>query len=297
MTFEQEINDRGNIRCQCNYLAANLTSFHIGGEIAFVLFPKTQEELCSILKLIKVYGVPYQIIGNGTNILAKDSSFDGAWIVTKEYNKIIFSGVYVDVSCGVSLCELIEAAADRGQSGIENLYGIPGTIGGAITMNAGAYGVQIADCIVSVTVYDMELNRIFRLGYDQCEFGYRSSIFQSGRYVILGATLRLCSCRTDLVRDQMKKIKDMREASQPLNLPSAGSTFRRPAGAFAGKLIYECGLSGISIGGAMVSPKHSGFIVNAGGATAQDVKQLIALIKSTVLEKAGIQLEPEIVIL
>ena len=297
MTFEHEIGSHDGLRMVKNYPSSNLTSFQIGGEIAYVLYPKTQSDLCEAVRLSIAYGLPYRIVGQGTNILAQDDPHNGVWIMTGDFCECAFSGHYVDVSAGITLSKLIEDASERGLSGIENLYGIPGSVGGAVCMNAGAFGTQFSDLLVSVTVYDTEDDIIRRLGYEDCEFQYRESVFQSGRYAILAATLRLGNSRTDLVRSRMERVMKKRVESQPLDLPSAGSVFKRPAGAYAGKLISECGLSGKEIGGAMVSLKHAGFIVNKGGATGADVRALIQLIMTTVYEKTGVLLTPELLIL
>lgn len=292
--FERILSRIPDVRLITHYPASALTSFRIGGEIAYVLYPRTEEALCGAVKSLREAGMEYRIVGKGSNILARDEPFPGAWVVTRDCDELHFHGHRAEAGCGVPLNLLLDSCAERGLGGLENLRGIPGSVGGAVTMNAGAFGTQFSDILTAVRAYDIQTDRVVCLSYEECGFGYRQSVFQSGRYAVLRVALRCAVTRTDLVRSRMDRVATLRGASQPMNFPSAGSVFRRPAGNYAGKLISEAGLSGVSIGGAQVSEKHAGFIVNRGGATAADVRALIELIRKTVYEKSGILLEPEL---
>jgi UDP-N-acetylmuramate dehydrogenase len=294
--FEKALAEIPDIKLIRRYPASFLTTFHIGGEVAYVIYAKSTGALCRCVLVALETGTPYRIIGRGSNLLACDDGYEGAWILTQECNALHFANNRLEAECGATLSAVIEACAQRGLGGLENLWGIPGSVGGAVTMNAGAFGTQFSDLLTAVDVFDTVEARHFSFGYDACQFGYRSSLFQERRYVILGASLRCANSRTDLIRARMERVDSDRRASQPLEYPSAGSVFRRPVGAFAGKLIREAGLVGKQIGGAQVSDQHAGFIVNRGGATAEDVKQLIVLICQTVYEKTGIKLTTELII-
>ena len=283
------------IRCDSDYPAARLTTFRIGGNIRYVIYPESTETLCDLLQILMTLPIPFRVIGFGSNILASDGEYPGAWVMTRHCRNIHFCGTRLEANAGVALHTLIDRAAERGLGGLENLYGIPGSLGGAVVMNAGAYGVSIADAVTAILAWDLWRGKTVSLPFDACGFGYRTSIFQGGRYVVLSVSLRLTPSREDLIRAAMHSLTVRRAASQPLDLPSAGSAFRRPVGAFAAKLIEEAGLRGYSVGGARVSDKHCGFLVNTGNATAHDVRKLITFIQDRVLHQSGIYLIPEIV--
>lgn len=283
------------IRCDSDYPAARLTSFRIGGNIRYVIYPENTEILCDLLRILMMVPLPFRVIGFGSNILASDEEYPGAWVMTRHCRNLRFFGTRLEADAGVSLHTLIDRAAERGLGGLENLYGIPGSLGGAVVMNAGAYGVSVADAVTTVLVWDLWRGKTVSLPFDACAFGYRSSLFQSGRYVVLSVSLRLTPSREDLIRATMRSLTARRAASQPLDLPSAGSAFRRPVGMFAAKLIEDAGLRGYSVGGAQVSDKHCGFLVNTGNATAYEVRQLVTLVQDRVLQQSGVYLIPEIV--
>lgn len=283
------------ICCDSDYPAARLTTFRIGGNIRYVVYPESTDTLCDLLRILMSVPVPFRVIGCGSNILASDEGYPGAWVMTRHCRNIRFCGTRIEADAGVALHTLIDRAAEQGLGGLENLYGIPGSLGGAVVMNAGAYGVSVADAVTAVLAWDLWRGKTVSLPFDACAFGYRTSLFQGGRYVILSVSLRLTPSREDMIRATMHSLTVRRATSQPLDLPSAGSAFRRPVGAFAAKLIEEAGLRGYSIGGAQVSDKHCGFLVNTGNATARDVRQLITLIQDRVHRQSGIYLIPEIV--
>ncbi len=294
-TFEAALSSISDVRLLTGYPAAHLTTFHIGGEVDYVVFPKTKDAIVEVIRLTKRLGIPYRIIGGGSNILARDEGFSGVWIVVRECSKVVFSDYRCEAECGAMLASVIEACATRGLAGAENLWGIPGTVGGAVVMNAGAFGTRMCDLVTAVQGYCPLTDTFVSLGYDECGFGYRESVFQRGEVVLLGASLRFSPCRTDLVRTQIAYVENRRRQSQPLEFPSAGSVFRRPPGSFAGQLIQEAGLRGYTVGGAQVSEKHAGFIINRGEATAADVNQLIFHIVRTVYDRSGIMLQTEII--
>ncbi len=276
--------------------ASSMTTFRIGGCVRMVLFPATRESLVQIVRLCIAAEIPYRIIGCGSNILARDEGYEGVWILTGDCKDVIVRDRHVEVSSGVMLDSLIDIMATEALSGLENLAGIPGSVGGAITMNAGAYGTCFTDLLVAVDVYDTKRDECYSIPYEQCDFSYRKSIFQSRRYVILGASLRLGRGREDIIATHASSIRGRRLKTQPCEFPSAGSVFKRPKDHFAGKLIGDCGLSGSRIGDACVSPKHNGFIINLGNATGRDVKTLIDRIRDKVFETTGVLLQPEIII-
>lgn len=294
-SFLEAIKPLHGIRCDLDYPAARLTTFRIGGKIRYVVCPETTETMCALLRILVTQSMPFRIVGCGSNILAPDEGFPGAWVLTRHCCGIRFHGTQVEADCGVALHTLIDRAASRGLGGIENLYGIPGSLGGAVVMNAGAYGVSIADAVTAVVAWDLWRRKTVSIPFTECDFGYRSSLFQGGRYVVLSITLRLTPSREDIVRTTMRSITMRRASTQPLDLPSAGSVFRRPVGAFAAKLIEEAGLRGYAIGDARVSDKHCGFFVNTGAATAGQVRSLVAYVQDRVLRQSGIYLIPEII--
>lgn len=293
--FLEALKNLHGIRCDRDYPAKRLTTFRIGGNIRYALYPETTEVLCNLLCLLSEQSIPFRIIGCGSNILASDEEYPGAWVMTKRCAGIRFNGFQIEADCGVPLHTLIELAASHGLGGIENLYGIPGSLGGAVVMNAGAYGVSVASVVSAVVAWDLWRGSAISIPLENCAFGYRSSLFQGGRYVILKVALRMTPSREDIIRATMNAITVRRASAQPLDQPSAGSVFRRPVGTFASKLIEEAGLRGYAIGGACISEKHAGFFVNTGTATAQQMRSLIALTQDRVLRHSGVYLIPEII--
>lgn len=264
------------------------TSFKIGGPAKLFLVPESVEQLLCALKLFP----NAKILGKGTNVLAPDEGVDVV-INTLNLNRFHFEGEYLISEAGALLSKLCVEAAHRGLSGLEFAYGIPGTIGGAVFMNAGAYGGQMADVVEWVEFFDGE--RTLILDRAQLEFSYRDSIFKRKKWVILRVCLRLTKSSSDEVRSRMEEILKRRSETQPLDVPSAGSFFKRPRQDFyVGKAIEQLGLKGYRIGDAQISPKHAGFIVNVGSATAKDVLTLAETVRNLVEKHFNVVLEPEV---
>lgn len=271
------------------------SSFRIGGAADLALFPNSSDQLCQALSLLRAREVPMLVIGNGSNVVFSDEGYRGAVVFTGKCRNIKIENNIVYADVGVSLSALSSAARDEGLSGLEFAFGIPGTLGGAVYMNAGAYGGAMSDVCINSEYYDIQTSQLVRLTGSEQGFDYRTSVYQKHpERVILGATLKLQKGNREAITEQMHTYIEKRKSSQPLELPNAGSTFKRPEGHFAGKLIEDCGLKGLTVGGAQVSTKHAGFIVNIGGATCEDVKRLIEQIKATVLQQTGVELECEI---
>ena len=271
------------------------TTFCVGGPAAFYLVPETMEEVPEALRFAREKKLPFYLIGRGSNILVGDGGYDGVIIeIGKGLEKIEFrpDGT-VEAQAGISLARMASRLADRGLTGFEFASGIPGTLGGAITMNAGAYGGEIKDCIKSATVLT-ESGDMLVLDKEKLELGYRSSIVQKERYIVLSAIFSFEKGEPEQIKAQMKELNRKRREKQPLEYPSAGSTFKRPEGYFAGKLIEDAGLRGYRVGDAQVSEKHCGFVVNRGHATAAQIRQLMQDVQDTVKEKFQVDLEPEV---
>lgn len=278
-----------------NEQLAKHTSFRIGGPAEVMVFPRTAKELSEILVAAKNFGIVPKILGAGTNVLAPDEGVRGLVICLREtfMGLRLLDETTVEAMAGMSLAQTAMFAARNGLSGMECLHGIPGTIGGGVYMNAGAYGGEIKDVAVRTEFMDMDGNCRWFEGQEQ-GFGYRTSVFQSLSGVIVRTQFSLQKGDEADIRARIKELNDRRRASQPLDKPSAGSTFKRPEGYFAGTLIDQTGLKGLTVGGAQVSEKHAGFVINAGGATAQDVLQLVAQVQQRVFEASGVRLEPEV---
>lgn len=270
------------------------TTFRIGGPADVFIEAGTEDEVKRVIAYCKENDVPYLVMGNGSNMLIGDRGWRGAVLhIGKRMNHVSIQGNEVHAEAGVLLSALASAILKAELSGFERLSGIPGTLGGGIYMNAGAYGSELKDVIESVTYLD-EAGEIHTRKKEDLDLSYRHSMFETGKYVILSSVLRLEKGTYDEIKAQMQEYNRKRAEKQPLAMPSAGSTFKRPEGYFAGKLIQDCGLMGASIGGAQVSEKHAGFIVNKGGATAADVLALIRHVQDTVEKEYGVRLEPEV---
>lgn len=274
------------------------TSFHIGGPARWMAFPENGEQVVLLVNFARQCGVQPLVIGNGTNLLAPDEGLDRLVIDTSGLRRVQPEGeTALTAEAGVSLARLADNAQKLGLTGLEFAHGIPGTVGGALCMNAGAYGGEMQAVVEHVTLLDPE-EGVRTLSGPELEFGYRRSIFtRHPDWVALRATVRLQPGDAAAIRAAMEDLMARRKASQPLEWPSAGSTFKRPEGHFAGTLIDQCGLKGLSIGGAQVSEKHAGFLINRGGATFAEVTALIARVQEIVYEKTGVFLEPEVKIL
>ena len=270
------------------------TTFRIGGPAEVFLMPESYGQIQKILKLCQKEKIPFFILGNGSNLLVSDSGYRGVIIqMDRNMGEIRLEGNDIRACAGALLSSIAAAAKKASLTGFEFAGGIPGTLGGAVMMNAGAYGGEMKDVLKEVTVMDAE-GDIIVLPADKLEMGYRTSIIKTAGYLVLEAVISLEKGREEEIQAKMKELADRRVEKQPLEFPSAGSTFKRPEGYFAGKLIMDSGLGGYRIGGAQVSEKHCGFVINAGGATAKDVVELMDHIINTVKEKFGVTLEPEV---
>ena len=256
------------------------TTFKIGGPADYFLMPDKDTDVGRIVKICKESAIPYFILGNGSNLLVGDGGYRGAVIqIYKNMSAVTVEGTEITVHAALT--------------GFEFAGGIPGTMGGAVVMNAGAYGGEMKDVLTEVTVMDEE-GEIVTLPADKLELGYRTSIIKTAGYIVLEAKLQLKEGNPEVIRETMKDLTIRRTTRQPLEYPSAGSTFKRPEGYFAGKLIMDSGLAGYQVGGAQVSEKHCGFVINAGGATARDVRTLMDNVRDIVYKKYGVTLEPEV---
>ena len=270
------------------------TTFRVGGPADYFVMPTCAEEVQKVISLCKEQNVPYTIIGNGSNLLVGDKGIRGVVIqLFKSMNNMELNGNVITAQAGCSLAQIANAAAGKSLTGFEFAAGIPGTLGGAVVMNAGAYGGEMKDVLVSATVLDEEGN-VVTLSADELELGYRRSIFNKKNYILLDATIELKEGNEDEIRAYMMDLRQRRVDKQPLEFPSAGSTFKRPEGYFAGKLIQDAGLAGFTVGGAQVSAKHCGFVINAGGATAADIVELMKQVSDKVEELNGVPLEAEV---
>lgn len=277
---------------------AKHTSFRIGGPAKRMAFPKTREQLVVLMGFLQDAGVKPLLIGNGTNLLVADKGLDTVVIDTSaELSHIELTDEgEIAADAGVSLAKLALFAWKNGLTGLEFAHGIPGSLGGAVSMNAGAYGGEMKDVVVSTRYLDHDLNLCEAVGAAH-DFGYRHSVFSDTDCVVLGSTLALTPGDPAEIRARMLDLSERRRSRQPLDLPSAGSTFKRPTGYYAGPLIEGCGLKGCRVGGAEVSSKHAGFVVNVGGATCADVLALIEKVQKTVYDAHGVMLEPEVKII
>lgn len=272
-------------------------SFKVGGPADFLVKPKTEEELSQVIKFAKKENIHFIVIGNGSNLLVKDGGIRGMVIeLSDNFNNYEIEGNIIKAQSGALLAVLGRNALKNSLTGFEFASGIPGTLGGALAMNAGAYGGEMKQVVKSVRLMDREGN-IFKLSNEEMKFEYRRSILTTNDYIVLSAAIELQQGNTDEIKETMEDYANRRSTKQPLKFPSAGSTFKRPEGHFAAKLIDDCGLRGLSLRGAQVSDKHCGFVINPGEANAKDILDLIFIVKSTVNAKFGIMLEEEVKIL
>ncbi len=292
--FLDALKTNGEIDYKCDYLLSKASSFHIGGTADFVVFPLTYAAMETLLKYCRDNGIYYTVVGNGSNILFSDAGFRGIIIITSKLNDISAEGCLIKAGCGVPLSVVANVALKCGLGGAEFTYGIPGTVGGAVFMNAGAYEREIKDIVESVTWFDPDTGKFGEYDNVQNNFSYRESIYQHCNKIILSVLLKLDKRNPELIKQDMDDYMRRRCEKQPLEFPSGGSTFKRYPGYFTGKLIEEAGLKGYTVGGAQVSEKHAGFVINKGGATAGDVLSLIDYVKKRVLELNGINIECEI---
>jgi len=294
--YQQLINNLSNeTKILLNEPMKNHTSFKIGGPADILIMPDSVDDIRKVLNFAK--DVPLYIIGNGSNLLVNDDGIRGIVLkISNCLNKIDVDGEYIVAGAGATLALVSNIAKKNSLTGMEWACGIPGSIGGAVYMNAGAYGGEMKDIIVE-TVYINENNEICVINNKAHNFSYRKSIFTNTKNIILETKLRLEKGNQEEIEIKMKELLEQRRVKQPLEYPSAGSTFKRPEGYFVGKIMDDLGLKGYTIGGAQVSEKHGGFIINTGNATAKDVKDLIEYIVNKVKKEYNIELEPELKII
>ena len=272
------------------------TCFKVGGPADILVTPSTTEEVANVVAVCRENNIPYLILGNGSNILVKDGGIDGVVIKLEKMNKLEINGNEIKAESGTMLSEVSKLAAKNSLTGAEFACGIPGTIGGAVFMNAGAYNGEMSDIMIEAEVLTKE-GEVITLHKDELELGYRTSAVMTHGYVVLTATVKLESGDKKAIDDRVADLTFRREDKQPLEYASAGSTFKRPEGYFAGKLIQDSGLKGYTVGNACVSEKHSGFVINKGGATASDVLAVIKHVQETVKANFGVELHTEVRIL
>lgn len=284
----------GNNRVLFDEPMSQHTTFRIGGPADVFVMPENYEQIREVLRLCREEKLPFFVLGNGSNLLVSDSGYRGVIIqMDRNMEEIRLDGEEIHACAGALLSSVAVAARNASLTGFEFAGGIPGTIGGAAVMNAGAYGGELKDVLKEVTVMTRE-GEILTIPAEKMEMGYRTSIIKTAGYLVLEAVISLKKGDEEAIRATMKDLSERRTEKQPLDYPSAGSTFKRPEGYFAGKLIMDSGLRGYRVGGAQVSEKHCGFVINAGGATAEDVRSLMDHVIQVVREKYGVTLEPEV---
>jgi len=273
------------------------TTFRIGGEASCFVRISSELQLAKLIPYFDQVGVEYFILGNGSNLLVSDKGYKGVILqIGDKFNRIETDGTVMKVQSGALLSQAAKCALEHGLTGLEFASGIPGTIGGGVVMNAGAYDGEMKQVVDHVTVLAKN-GEVLELDNDTMEFGYRKSIIKNSHFTVLQVTLRLQEGDPEQIRTKMEELNERRRAKQPLEFPSAGSTFKRPEGHFAGKLIMDAGLRGYSVGGARVSEKHCGFVINTGKATATDVADVIAEVQERVKDRFGVSLDREVIYL
>ena len=288
------INITGKDNVRINEPMKNHTTFKIGGPAQYYVTPESVTQIQEVVSLCRDMNIPLHVIGNGSNILVGDDGVDGVVLALfNTFSDYEIKDNVITAQAGMSLIKLAVIALREGLTGLEFASGIPGSVGGAVYMNAGAYDGQMKDVVTSVTVLD-EAGNIRILGRDELDMGYRTSAVAKNNMIVLQVVIELKYGDKEQIKARMNQLSELRKQKQPLEYPSAGSTFKRPEGYFAGKLIADAGLKGYSIGGAAVSEKHAGFVVNMGGATAKDVVELTDYIKKRIMEQFGVTLELEI---
>lgn len=276
-----------------NVPLSTLTSFRVGGPARFVARPGSAEELAELLQAARAENFPYVVLGRGSNVLASDEGYGGLVVLLSGFDRIEAEGEILRAGAGVLMGTLAQAALEAGLSGLEFASGIPGTLGGGLFMNAGAYGGELCQVVESVDVL-LPDGTVRTLSNEEMAFSYRRSVLQTKPWLALSAVIRLRAGDREEIRAAMRDLSARRRDKQPLEFPSAGSTFKRPEGNFAGALIEQASLKGVRIGGAQVSDKHAGFIVNTGGASSRDVQELVRYVQEQVEKRSGILLEPEV---
>lgn len=284
-----------NIRLQ-EPMAAH-TTFRIGGAADCLIELENEEQLRKVQRYLGLVGMPYFVVGNGSNLLVRDEGYRGVVLqIGDRMSRITVEGTEIIAEAGALLGRVAQTAREHGLTGLEFAAGIPGTVGGGVMMNAGAYGGEMSQVVTRVEVLSRD-GELMTLDNETMEFGYRTSTIRNNSFIVTKVVFGLEQGDSSAIQEKMKELAARRREKQPLEYPSAGSTFKRPEGNFAGKLIMEAGLKGFQIGGARVSDKHCGFVVNTGNATAEDVRQVISEVQQRVKEKFRVELEPEIVFL
>ncbi|MDR5585986.1 MULTISPECIES: UDP-N-acetylmuramate dehydrogenase [Clostridium] len=268
-------------------------NFRVGGPVDILLTPNTKEQIVETIKICKENKIPFYVLGNGSNVLVKDSGIRGVVIKLSEFNNIVRDGNIIKAESGALLKDVSAEALKASLTGFEFACGIPGSVGGAVFMNAGAYDGEVSFVIKEAEVMDEEGN-IITLSKEELKLGYRTSIIMKKNYIVISATFCFESGEKDKIEGRVSELTNKREEKQPLEFPSAGSTFKRPEGHFAGKLIQDAGLKGFTLGGAAVSGKHCGFIINKGNATAKDILDLIEYVQKEVKKQFDVDLYPEV---
>ena len=290
----KRLSERG-IYCKSEVPLAEMSTFRIGGAADAVAYPESPEELIWAVRAARECGTSFLVIGNGSNVLFSDDGYEGLVISTDRLRSLSFEDESVICCAGVSLPSLSKKAAELGLSGLEFACGIPGYLGGAVCMNAGAHGSEMSDVVLSTRAYDSERDTVFDIPLKDNLFSYRHSVYSNSPSLIcISAELRLKRDSVDAIKARMKEYTEKRRSTQPIEMASAGSFFKRPEGHFAAKLIDDCGLKGFQVGRAAVSEKHAGFIVNLGGATAKEVLELAETVSDKVFAETGIRLEREV---
>ncbi len=286
--------EENKIDLKLNEPMKNHTTFKIGGNADFFVNIASVEQLKAVIKKANELKIPYFILGKGSNLLVSDKGIEGIVISLLNLNEVTVCGDEITVGAGVNLAKVCTTALENSLEGLEFAYGIPGSIGGALYMNAGAYGGEISQAVTQALCIDSQGNELI-IPLNEMQLGYRTSVFSKTGLIVVSVKLKLKKGDKALIKERMEDFMCRRKSKQPLEYPSAGSTFKRPKGNFAGALIEKNGLKGMSVGGAMVSEKHAGFVINYNDATSKDVKDLMNKVKEAVLKADGIELEPEVI--
>ncbi len=281
--------------CICGEMLSSHTTFRIGGDASLFVSPADEDQLIGVISYLEKNGIRYFLLGKGSNVLFDDAGYDGAVVSTSKLDKISVCGNEITAQCGASFTYLASVAAGNSLSGLEFAYGIPGSVGGAVFMNAGAYGSETAAVLKSSRYLDISDCTVKTLPLEEHLFGYRDSVFRHRRFIHLSSVFALQAGDKAQIRAYMNELMQRRRDKQPLEYPSAGSVFKRYPGRYTAQMIDEAGLRGLSVGGAQVSEKHAGFIVNKGNATSSDVIALVGKVREAIRDKYGIEIECEII--
>lgn len=292
--LEKFLYECASLKYEKNAPLCDHSTFKVGGCADYLVMPESETAFCALIDYLNEEKIKYEVIGNGSNVLFSDEGYRGVIVLTTKLKRIKLIRNTIHAECGVSLTHLAVYAQKNGLTGLEFLYGIPGSVGGGVFMNAGAYGGEIKDSLVKSVYFDTKLMKRCELYNAGHRFAYRSSIFCEGQNVILSAVFELKKGDPDEIQEKMNGYMNARKEKQPLEYPSAGSTFKRYPGYYTAQLIDDAGLKGYTVGGAQVSEKHAGFVINRGGATSSDIKQLICDIKKAIFDRHGINIEEEI---